>query len=279
MHCTSRGISGTGDGPGSAPAHYLSCLPCSLAAGVQRFHAAFVLIELPSASTLVQAPCTTSWPLKAMDRPVNKYEQKINFTFLPSILRGESRPVQQNHPVMILQPAVVRHPHGDVGCKLGVIAMYCESTLKCLAVLLNPAVLTLHRLCCLVEGLHRSTPRYMSCMLCSHKPVAQPEDGTMLCIAENRLCSVLGCTVAVAGTQHSRATGCCWVIRLTLLDCMQWFQDAGFEDVKIKRIGPKWYRGVRRHGLIMGCSVIGHKRKVQPLLLLHRHCIGRGSEA
>jgi hypothetical protein len=37
----------------------------------------------------------------------------------------------------------------------------------------------------------------------------------------------------------------------------------GFTDVKIKRIGPKWYRGVRRHGLIMGCSVTGVKPKVQ----------------
>lgn len=43
---------------------------------------------------------------------------------------------------------------------------------------------------------------------------------------------------------------------------LQWFTRAGFSDVKIKRIGPKWYRGVRRHGLIMGCSVTGIKRKV-----------------
>lgn len=43
---------------------------------------------------------------------------------------------------------------------------------------------------------------------------------------------------------------------------MQWFTKAGFEDVQIKRIGPKWYRGVRRHGLIMGCSVTGRKTKV-----------------
>ena len=42
----------------------------------------------------------------------------------------------------------------------------------------------------------------------------------------------------------------------------QWFTKAGFTDVKIKRIGPKWYRGVRRHGLIMGCSVTGVKPKV-----------------
>ena len=34
--------------------------------------------------------------------------------------------------------------------------------------------------------------------------------------------------------------------------------------MKIKRIGPKWYRGVRRHGLIMGCSVSGTKSKPGP---------------
>ncbi len=45
-------------------------------------------------------------------------------------------------------------------------------------------------------------------------------------------------------------------------DVLQWFTKAGFEDVQIKRIGPKWYRGVRRHGLIMGCSVTGRKTKV-----------------
>ena len=43
---------------------------------------------------------------------------------------------------------------------------------------------------------------------------------------------------------------------------LQWFAAAGFQDIKIKRIGPKWYRGVRRHGLIMGCSVTGIKPKV-----------------
>ena len=43
---------------------------------------------------------------------------------------------------------------------------------------------------------------------------------------------------------------------------MQWFTAAGFENVELKRIGPQWYRGVRRHGLIMGCSVTGTKRKV-----------------
>ena len=49
---------------------------------------------------------------------------------------------------------------------------------------------------------------------------------------------------------------------LTQIAPVQWFTKAGFTDVKIKRIGPKWYRGVRRHGLIMGCSVTGIKAKV-----------------
>lgn len=40
---------------------------------------------------------------------------------------------------------------------------------------------------------------------------------------------------------------------------IEWFEKAGFKDVQLKRIGPKWYRGVRRHGLIMGCSVTGVK--------------------
>ena len=44
--------------------------------------------------------------------------------------------------------------------------------------------------------------------------------------------------------------------------CVQWFTKAGFTDVKIKQIGPSWYRGVRRHGLIMGCSVTGTKAQV-----------------
>lgn len=43
---------------------------------------------------------------------------------------------------------------------------------------------------------------------------------------------------------------------------IDWFEAAGFVDVQLTRIGPPWYRGVRRHGLIMGCSVTG--RKPQP---------------
>ena len=52
--------------------------------------------------------------------------------------------------------------------------------------------------------------------------------------------------------------------KLTTNHTRQWFTKAGFQDVRIKRIGPKWYRGVRRHGLIMGCSVTGVKREAWP---------------
>lgn len=52
-----------------------------------------------------------------------------------------------------------------------------------------------------------------------------------------------------------------WMLFPTEEEYITWFTKAGFEDVKIKRIGPSWYRGVRRHGLIMGCSVTGIKTK------------------
>ncbi|CAJ2628220.1 unnamed protein product [Trifolium pratense] len=50
-----------------------------------------------------------------------------------------------------------------------------------------------------------------------------------------------------------------WMLFPKEEEYIQWFKNAGFKDVKLKRIGPKWYRGVRRHGLIMGCSVTGVK--------------------
>lgn len=51
-----------------------------------------------------------------------------------------------------------------------------------------------------------------------------------------------------------------WMLFPKEEEYIEWFKKAGFYDVKLKRIGPKWYRGVRRHGLIMGCSVTGVKR-------------------
>ncbi|CAL5421044.1 unnamed protein product [Camellia sinensis] len=48
-----------------------------------------------------------------------------------------------------------------------------------------------------------------------------------------------------------------WMLFPKEEEYIEWFQKAGFKDVQLKRIGLKWYRGVRRHGLIMGCSVTG----------------------
>jgi MPBQ/MSBQ methyltransferase len=50
-----------------------------------------------------------------------------------------------------------------------------------------------------------------------------------------------------------------WMLFPKEEEYIEWFKNAGFKDVQLKRIGPKWYRGVRRHGLIMGCSVTGVK--------------------
>ena len=50
-----------------------------------------------------------------------------------------------------------------------------------------------------------------------------------------------------------------WMLFPREEEYIEWFKKAGFKDIKLKRIGPKWYRGVRRHGLIMGCSVTGVK--------------------
>lgn len=50
-----------------------------------------------------------------------------------------------------------------------------------------------------------------------------------------------------------------WMLFPKEEEYIEWFEKAGFKDVQLKRIGPKWYRGARRHGLIMGCSVTGVK--------------------
>ncbi|KAL7200789.1 hypothetical protein ACSBR1_032671 [Camellia fascicularis] len=50
-----------------------------------------------------------------------------------------------------------------------------------------------------------------------------------------------------------------WMLFPKEEEYIEWFEKAGFKDVQLKRIGPKSYRGVRRHGLIMGCSVTGVK--------------------
>ena len=67
-----------------------------------------------------------------------------------------------------------------------------------------------------------------------------------------------------------------WMLFPKEEEYIDWFKDDGFKDVKLKRIGPKWYRGVRRHGLIMRCSVTGVKRESgdSPLhVFFHISCI------
>lgn len=58
----------------------------------------------------------------------------------------------------------------------------------------------------------------------------------------------------------SRAMADAWMLFPEEQEYLDWFKAAGFDDVELHRIGPKWYRGVRRHGLIMGCSVVGTKK-------------------
>ncbi|GLT99504.1 hypothetical protein SLE2022_169410 [Rubroshorea leprosula] len=50
-----------------------------------------------------------------------------------------------------------------------------------------------------------------------------------------------------------------WMLFPKEEEYVEWLQKAGFKDVQLKRIGPNWYRGVRRRGLIIGCSVTGVK--------------------
>ncbi|CAA7014813.1 unnamed protein product [Microthlaspi erraticum] len=50
-----------------------------------------------------------------------------------------------------------------------------------------------------------------------------------------------------------------WILFPKEEEYVDWFTKAGFKDVLFKTIAPKWYRGVRRHGLVMGCSVTGVK--------------------
>lgn len=50
-----------------------------------------------------------------------------------------------------------------------------------------------------------------------------------------------------------------WMLFPEEREYVEWYEKAGFKDIKMKRIGPSYYRGVRRHGLIMGCSVTATK--------------------
>jgi MPBQ/MSBQ methyltransferase len=71
----------------------------------------------------------------------------------------------------------------------------------------------------------------------------------------------LACVIGPVRPTHpvSRAFADAWMLFPEEREYYEWFEKAGFVDVSLTRIGPPWYRGVRRHGLIMGCSVVGRK--------------------
>lgn len=72
----------------------------------------------------------------------------------------------------------------------------------------------------------------------------------------------LACMVGPVHPTHpvSKFFADSWMLFPTEEEYLKWFEQAGFSSIKLKRIGPKWYRGCRKHGLIMGCSVTGVKK-------------------
>ena len=98
------------------------------------------------------------------------------------------------------------------------------------------------------------------CLYCSIEYWPDPQRG----ITEAYRVLKKGGKACLIGPVHptfwlSRFFADVWMLFPTEEEYIEWFTKAGFSDVKIKRIGPSWYRGVRRHGLIMGCSVTGVK--------------------
>jgi len=81
----------------------------------------------------------------------------------------------------------------------------------------------------------------------------------------------VACVIGPVRPTHpvSRFFADAWMLFPEEEEYIKWFEAAGFADVTLDRIGPSWYRGVRRHGLIMGCTVTGAKPKagVSPLAL------------
>lgn len=56
-----------------------------------------------------------------------------------------------------------------------------------------------------------------------------------------------------------------WMLFPMESEYRQWFKAAGFTDVKVSYIGPRAYKGVRQHGLIMGLTVTGTKAESAPV--------------
>lgn len=56
-----------------------------------------------------------------------------------------------------------------------------------------------------------------------------------------------------------------WMLFPMESEYRKWFQAAGFEDIKVSYIGPRAYKGIRQHGLIMGLTITGTKPRGGPL--------------
>ena len=50
-----------------------------------------------------------------------------------------------------------------------------------------------------------------------------------------------------------------WMLFPTEEEYIYWFKSAGFRQIEVSEITPEAYKGVRRHGLIMGLVVTGIK--------------------
>ena len=50
-----------------------------------------------------------------------------------------------------------------------------------------------------------------------------------------------------------------WMLFPMESEYREWYTAAGFEDIEVSYIGPRAYKGVRQHGLIMGLTISGTK--------------------
>lgn len=56
-----------------------------------------------------------------------------------------------------------------------------------------------------------------------------------------------------------------WMLFPMESEYVKWFTAAGFKDLKISYIGPKAYKGIRQHGLIMGLTITAQKPEEGPM--------------
>lgn len=56
-----------------------------------------------------------------------------------------------------------------------------------------------------------------------------------------------------------------WMLFPMESEYREWFTKAGFSDLEVSYIGPRAYKGIRQHGLIMGLTITGKKPDRGPL--------------